>query len=67
MGLGGAQLGEVTGLGGVTRQSIYPLILIWSRLHDKWGDPLKRLTRSARPGNPLSLSQILPRKRFKAG
>ena len=67
MGLGAPQVGEVTGLGGVTRQSIYSLILICSRLHEKWGDPLKRVARSARPGNPLSLSQILPCKRFGAG
>ena len=29
-GDGGPQVGEVTRLGGVTRQSIYFLILIWS-------------------------------------
>ena len=38
-GGGGPQVGEVTGLGVVTRLSIYSLILIWSRLHDRWGDP----------------------------
>ena len=37
-GGGGPQEGEVTRLGGVTRLSIYSLILIWSRLHDRWGD-----------------------------
>ena len=40
-GDGGPQVGEVTRLGGVTRFSIQSLIshLIWSRLHDRWGDP----------------------------
>ena len=46
-GGGGPQVGEVTGLGGVTRQSIYSLILIWSRLPDRWGDPLRRIALSA--------------------
>ena len=66
-GGGGPQVGEVTGLGGVTRQSIYSLILIWSRLPDRWGDPLRRVARSARPGSPLSRGQILPCKCFKVG
>ena len=35
----GPQVGEVTRLGGVTRLSIKSLILIWSHLHDRWGDP----------------------------
>ena len=35
------QVGEVTRLGGVTRLSIYSLILIWSRLHDRWGDHMR--------------------------
>ena len=30
---------EVTRLGEVTHLSLYSLILIWSRLHDGWGDP----------------------------
>ena len=38
-GGGGPQVGEVTCLGGVTRLSIQSVILIWSRLHDEWGDP----------------------------
>ena len=63
----GPQVGEVTGLGGVTRQSIYSLILIWSRLPDRWGDPLRRVARSARPGSPLSRGQILPCNCFKVG
>ena len=42
-GGGGPQVGEVTCLGGVTRLSISSLILIWSRLHDRWGD-LPRVT-----------------------
>ena len=54
---GGPEAGEVTRLGGVTRQSIYFLILIWSRVG--------RVARSARPGNPLSWGQILPCKLFK--
>ena len=37
-GGGGPQVGEVARLGGVTRPSIQSLILIWSRLHDSWGD-----------------------------
>ena len=36
---GGPQVGEVTRLGGVTHLSIWSLILIWSRLHVRWGDP----------------------------
>ena len=36
---GGPQIGEVTRLGGVTRLSIESLILMWSRLHDRWGKP----------------------------
>ena len=43
----GPQVGEITRLGGVTRQSTYSLILIWSRLHDRWGDPPKRVALSA--------------------
>ena len=39
MEVGGPQVGEVTRLGGVTRLSIWYLILIWSRLHDRWVDP----------------------------
>ena len=66
-GGGRPQVGEVTRLGGVTRQSIYSLILIWSRLHDRWGDPPKRVALSAgvkfchvnvsRWGNPPSRSR----------
>ena len=40
-GSGEPQVGEVTRLGVVTHLSISPiwsLILIWSRLHDRWGD-----------------------------
>ena len=33
------QIGEVTRLGGVTRLSIQSLILMWSRLHVRWGNP----------------------------
>ena len=39
--------------------------IIWSRLHDRWGD--RRVARSARPGNPLSRDQILPCKRSRWG
>ena len=38
-GGGGPHVGEVSRLGGVTRLSIKSLILIWSRLHDGWGNP----------------------------
>ena len=40
-GDGGPQVGEVTRFGGVTRLSIQSLILIWSRLHDRWGDHMR--------------------------
>ena len=36
---GGPQVGEVTRVGGVTRLSIQSLILMWSRLHVRWGNP----------------------------
>ena len=40
-GGGGPQVGgDVTRFGWVTRLSIQSLILIQSRLHDRWGDPL---------------------------
>ena len=32
-------VGDVTRFGGVIRLSIKSLILIWSRLHDRWGNP----------------------------
>ena len=66
-GGGGPQVGDVTRLGGVTRLSIQSLILLGSRLHDRWGDLPRRVAQSARPGNPLSRGQILPCKRFKMG
>ena len=47
-GSGGPRVGEVTRLGGVTRLSIKFLILFWWRLHDKWGDPPRRVARSVR-------------------
>ena len=31
------KVGEVARLGRITRLSIYSLILIWARLHDRWG------------------------------
>ena len=40
-GGGGLQVGEVTGLSGAAHLSIQPLILIWSRLHDRWGDYMR--------------------------
>ena len=61
------QVGEVTRLGGENRLSIQSLILLGSRLHDRWGDSPRRLARSARAGNPLSRGQIMPCKRFKVG
>ena len=36
---GGPQVGEVTRLGGEIRQSIQSLVLMWSRLHVRWGNP----------------------------
>ena len=54
-GGGGPQVGEVASLGGVTRLSIL------SSLHDRWGNPPRRVTQSAGPGNPLSRNQIVPR------
>ena len=39
-GGGGPRVGEVTRLDGVTRLSIF-----WSRLHDRWGDPPRRVSR----------------------
>ena len=41
-GGGGPQVGEVT------RLSISSLILIWSCLHDRWGNPPRRVARSVR-------------------
>ena len=38
-GGGGPQVGKVTRLGEVTRLTIKFLILFWSRLHVRWGDP----------------------------
>ena len=35
----GPWVGQVTCLGWVTHLSIWSLILIWSCLHDRWGDP----------------------------
>ena len=58
-GGGGPRVGEVTSL------SIWSLILIWSRLHDRRGDPPRRVARYARPSNPLSRGQILPCKRSR--
>ena len=36
---GGPQVGEVTRSGGITRLSIQSLVLLWSRLHVRWGNP----------------------------
>ena len=47
---------------------VYILSLFnWSRLHDRSGDPPRRVARSTRPGYLLSRGQILPCKRFKVG
>ena len=54
-GGGGPQVGEVTHLGGVTRLSIYSLIFIWSRLHDRWGDPPRRKCEFNRIDSPEKL------------
>ena len=40
---------------------------MWSRLHDRWGDPPRQVARSARPGNPLSRGHIFPCKRSRWG
>ena len=56
---GGPQVGEVTRLGGVTRLSIQSLILMWSRLHVRWGNP-PRVT-SPTWGPPPSCKQALSR------
>ena len=40
-------------------QSIYTISLIsWSRSHVRWGTPLRWVTRSACPGNPLQWSEF---------
>ena len=59
MDVGGIQVGEVA------RLSIWYLIVIWSRLHDRWGDPPRRVAWSARPGNPRSQGQILLSKLWR--
>ena len=42
MNMGGPEVGKVNRLGGVTHLSIIKsLILIWSRLHDKWADHMR--------------------------
>ena len=41
---GGPQVVEVTRLGQITGLSIWSLILIWSRLHDRWGDHMRDRT-----------------------
>ena len=56
-GGGGPQVGEVASLGGVTRPSIESLILIWSRLHDRWRDLLRVTSPTWSP--PPSCKQAL--------
>ena len=56
-GGGGPQVGEVTCLDGVTRLSIKSLILMWSRLHVRWGDPPHVTSRTWGP--PPSCKQAL--------
>ena len=58
-GGGGPQVGEVTRLGGVTRLFIQSLILTWSRLHVRWGNP-PHVT-SPTWGPPSSFKQALTR------
>ena len=53
----GPQVGEVTRLGGVTRLYIQSLILMWSRLHVRWGN-LPHVT-SPTWGPPPSCKQAL--------
>ena len=45
-------------VGGVIRLSIWSRILIWSCLHDRWGDPPRRVARSTRPCYTLSQGLI---------
>ena len=50
-GGGGPQVGDETRLGGVTHLTIQSLLLILSRLHDRWGDHMRSLINS-RAGVP---------------
>ena len=50
-GGGGPMVGDETRLGGVTHLTIQSLLLILSRLHDRWGDHMRSLMDS-RAGVP---------------
>ena len=54
------RVGEATRLGGVARLYLVSLILPWSRLHDRWNNPPRRVSRSAGLGYPVSRGHNLP-------
>ena len=58
--------GEMT-VKWAVNQDLSLFILIWSYLHDRWGDLSWRVALSARPGNPHNRGQIFPSERFKVG
>ena len=61
-GGGRPQVGEVTRVGGVTRLSTWSLILIWSRLHDRWGDPQPVTSPTRGPPPPCKQAlRLVPR------
>ena len=61
-GGGRPQVGEVTRVGGVTRLSTWSLILIWSRLHDRWGDPQPVISPTRGPPPPCEQAlRLVPR------
>ena len=65
---GGPDVGEVTlSGGGVTRLSIQCLILIWSRLHDRWGDLPQVTSPIGGPPPPCkqALREVAVVERFK--
>ena len=66
-GGGGPQIGEVTRLGGVTRLSIQSLILMWSRLHVRWGNPphVTSPTWGTPPSCKQALKSYIQRKRMR--
>ena len=63
MEMGDPHAGEVTRLGGVTRLCIESLILIWSRLRDRLGDPQHVTSPIWCP--PLTCKQALTSKKKK--
>ena len=53
-GGGGPQVGDETRLGGVTHLTIQSLLLILSRLHDRWGDHMRSLMDSRAPSKRVT-------------